>query len=95
MPELKEAIKTFLKLHPLREVGLIIEGLHEGTASELEQIGGPAKYIAAAVRAAPLNIVVKVANGISDTVASALGEGIGSAVEVFERLGERGERGSR
>ena len=93
--EIKEAIKTFLKLHPARDIGLVIEGLHEGAAGELEQIGGPAKYLAAMVRAAPLNIAVKVVNGISDTVASALGEGIGTAVEVFERLGERGERGLR
>ena len=90
--EIKEAIKTFLKLHPLREVGLVIEGLHEGAASELEQIGGPAKYLAGFVRASPINVSVKVLNGINDTVASAIGEGIGTAVETFEKLGEMGER---
>jgi len=85
--EVKEAIKTVLKSHPLRGVGSIIEGLHEGVANELEEIGGPAKYGAAFLRASPLNIFAKTLNGVSDTVGDSIGEGVGQAIETISRVG--------
>jgi len=92
MPELKEALKTFFKSHPLRMIGGIIEGLHEGFANELDEIGGPAKFLAGFVRASPVNVIVKVANGVSDQVGGAIGEGVGEAVETLSRIGGRSTR---
>ena len=85
--EVKEALKTIFKGNPFRMIGSVIEGLHEGFANELDEIGGPAKFLAGFVRASPINVTVKVLNGVNDTVGNAVGEGVGEAIETISKLG--------
>jgi len=87
--EIKDALKTIFKGHPLRLIGGIVEGLHEGFANELDEIGGPAKFLAGFVKASPINVGVKIINSVNDTVGSAVGEGVGEAIETISRIGSK------